>query len=223
MLPKDFGQAFCEIASTNPISKSLLEVESLKEEMILDFIEYETKAARSLNFEKWFKKFHDFGIKSNEPLVELYIHGFLSNRTNETHSHFSKTVNDTYYNGLLNRLETIYPDETFTEQYRNELVVHTNSINKDGFKFSPTLWVIIALLVLVVLFGYRFFNKKRKQSTIVFTPQEQKIINGILAKKSNKEIASELFISLSTVKTHVNNIYKKAGVSSRSELQKRLG
>jgi DNA-binding CsgD family transcriptional regulator len=37
-------------------------------------------------------------------------------------------------------------------------------------------------------------------------------------KKSNKEIASELFISHNTVKTHINNIYKKLAISNREEL-----
>jgi len=40
----------------------------------------------------------------------------------------------------------------------------------------------------------------------------------ILQGKSNKEIANELFISLSTVKTHITNIYNKLKVSSRQEL-----
>jgi DNA-binding CsgD family transcriptional regulator len=37
-------------------------------------------------------------------------------------------------------------------------------------------------------------------------------------RKSNKEIADELFVSESTIKTHLNNIYKKVGVKSRGEL-----
>ncbi|HDZ13708.1 MAG TPA: response regulator transcription factor [Pricia sp.] len=37
-----------------------------------------------------------------------------------------------------------------------------------------------------------------------------------------KEIANELFISLSTVKTHITNIYGKLKVSGRQELLRRF-
>ena len=37
--------------------------------------------------------------------------------------------------------------------------------------------------------------------------------------KTNKEIGSELFISVSTVKTHINNLYKKLNVTSRDEVK----
>ncbi|KAA3625575.1 MAG: DNA-binding response regulator, partial [Flavobacterium sp.] len=32
-------------------------------------------------------------------------------------------------------------------------------------------------------------------------------------------IASEMFVSVSTVKTHINNLYKKLKVSSRDEVK----
>ncbi|WP_099546353.1 response regulator transcription factor [Maribacter sp. 4G9] len=48
--------------------------------------------------------------------------------------------------------------------------------------------------------------------------QERNIRYLILEGKSNKEIANELFISLSTVKSHISNIYSKLRVSDRREL-----
>jgi DNA-binding NarL/FixJ family response regulator len=48
------------------------------------------------------------------------------------------------------------------------------------------------------------------------TQKELSILTQIAAGKSNKEIASENFVELSTVKTHINNIYSKLGVNNRN-------
>lgn len=39
----------------------------------------------------------------------------------------------------------------------------------------------------------------------------------VIAGKSNKEIASELFVTEKTVKFHITSMYKRAGVSSRAQ------
>jgi DNA-binding CsgD family transcriptional regulator len=54
------------------------------------------------------------------------------------------------------------------------------------------------------------------------TDREHEIIQWVIQGKSNAEIASQLFISLSTVKTHLHNIYKKIGVDSRYDLLARI-
>lgn len=48
------------------------------------------------------------------------------------------------------------------------------------------------------------------------TPSEAKILQEIVAGKSNKEIAYNLKISENTVKTHIKNIFDKLGVSDRT-------
>lgn len=50
------------------------------------------------------------------------------------------------------------------------------------------------------------------------TEREQEVLQLILAGKSNKEIASALFVTESTIKTHARNIYSKYDVGSRAEL-----
>ena len=50
------------------------------------------------------------------------------------------------------------------------------------------------------------------------TVREQEVLQLILSGRSNREIAAALFISESTVKTHVRNIFSKYDVSSRAEL-----
>ena len=54
------------------------------------------------------------------------------------------------------------------------------------------------------------------------TDREREIILKVVQGKSNADIASELFISLATVKTHLHNIYKKIGVDSRYDLLARV-
>jgi DNA-binding CsgD family transcriptional regulator len=54
------------------------------------------------------------------------------------------------------------------------------------------------------------------------TDREREIILKLIEGKSNATIASELFISLATVKTHLHNIYTKMGVESRFDLLARV-
>ena len=54
------------------------------------------------------------------------------------------------------------------------------------------------------------------------TEREREIILKVVQGKSNADIASELFISLATVKTHLHNIYRKIDVDSRYDLLARV-
>ncbi len=57
----------------------------------------------------------------------------------------------------------------------------------------------------------------RKQSDApALTPREQEILHLIAAGKSLPEIAKELYLGLTTVKTHVQHLYEKLGVSDRA-------
>ncbi len=51
--------------------------------------------------------------------------------------------------------------------------------------------------------------------------KEWRVYRHILHGQSNDEIAGAMFVALSTVKTHINNLYKKLGVRSRSEAMAR--
>ena len=50
------------------------------------------------------------------------------------------------------------------------------------------------------------------------TPREKELVELIYSGKSNKEIAEILFLSESTVKTHIYNIFRKMEVKSRVEV-----
>ncbi|MGE6259839.1 response regulator [Heyndrickxia sporothermodurans] len=49
------------------------------------------------------------------------------------------------------------------------------------------------------------------------TPREREVLSSLVRGLSNKEIAQELFISERTVKIHINKIFKKMNVKSRSQ------
>ncbi len=55
-----------------------------------------------------------------------------------------------------------------------------------------------------------------RMSGQALTAREQNVLERIVAGRSNKEIASDLDISEATVKTHVNNLLGKLGVSDRT-------
>lgn len=219
-------QALCDIISTNSKSDLLLQVEGLKEEMIFDFTDFRSETNQKLNSKKWFSKFQETGKEWNEPLAELYIYDFLSDKRNETYGYYLQDVaSNQYYDNLLVRLQTAYPNTFFTDQFEAEIVTDAQlaQFNKNGL-FS---WKWILGILLALSLGFNFFlfsrlNKTRKTKINglldKLTPQEQKIVDFILEDKSNKEIASSLFVSHSTIKTHINNLYKKLEVSSRQEI-----
>jgi DNA-binding CsgD family transcriptional regulator len=68
--------------------------------------------------------------------------------------------------------------------------------------------------------GTRLGYNDNKVSEIFqnLTSQERKILEQIQDGKRNKEIAEVLNVDISTVKTHINNIYKKKGVRTRTDM-----
>lgn len=220
------NQALCTIASTNSKSSIFLDIQALKDEMIFDFTDQVSASGIQLNSRKWFQRLQEFAKASNEPLAELYVYDFLSDRKNETHAYYIEDVNrNTYYGELLNRLESTYPNAPFTRQYKNELNgdILSQSASAASSPGFPWKYVFFGIGVLVIAFiiyvGFQRVKRQKKDSRLdMLTAQERNILDKISEGKSNKEIASELYISLSTVKTHINNLYKKLGVSSRDEI-----
>jgi len=61
----------------------------------------------------------------------------------------------------------------------------------------------------------------REDLLALLTSKEILILRLLAEGKTNKEIAAAQFIELSTVKTHVNNIYAKLSVGNRKEARSR--
>jgi two-component system nitrate/nitrite response regulator NarL len=57
---------------------------------------------------------------------------------------------------------------------------------------------------------------RKQDNTPALTRREQQILRLIASGKSLPEIAKELYLGLTTVKTHVQHLYEKLGVSDRA-------
>jgi DNA-binding CsgD family transcriptional regulator len=62
----------------------------------------------------------------------------------------------------------------------------------------------------------------RRGSAGELTPSERRVADLVLAGKTNREIASELFVTVHTVEKALTRTYAKLGVHSRTELARRL-
>ncbi|SHJ33993.1 regulatory protein, luxR family [Maribacter aquivivus] len=229
--PTSFAnEALCEITSTNSKSSTFLDIDVLKEEMAFDFNDFRSDANRKLNSKKWFSTLQDFGENLDEPLAELYIFNFLSDKRNDTYNYYLKDISKTnYYNELGERLIAKYPDVAFTNLYLNEIAIDQQLTNGNTPKSNFWKWLLLALLLLSISLNVYFVFKQRNTSRNLqndslakLTEQEHNIVQQILENKTNKEIAAAMFISISTVKTHINNVYKKLEVSSRDEIKQRF-
>lgn len=224
------NQMFCSVNSNNINSNVFFKIDSLKELMLYDFGNYRSKASRQLNNKKWFHTLQEFGESLNEPLAEIYIYSFLSDRSSDLYEYYRKDLKtNTYYDELLERLLASYPNTSYTNQYKTEITSDkylSNTTEVTTFSWHYILFVLLGISIWINLFfWYRIKRTKKKEDKELInqlTQQEQKILALIMQDKSNKEIATEMFVSISTVKTHVNNMYKKLGVQSREEAKQLL-
>ena len=100
----------------------------------------------------------------------------------------------------------------------------------------PFIAVVLALLIVLIAIIWLRIEKQKTQLLIKniqdssmhkssllesklaeLTLRQREVLGLIVKGKSNKEIITELNIELSTLKTHINQIYKILGIKSRKE------
>ena len=94
---------------------------------------------------------------------------------------------------------------------------HGNGVN---YLLFVGIFLFIFSFILLIVKHYSK-NEIKVNNRTTLTPKENEVLLLIEKKYSNKDIANELFISVSTVKTHINNIFKKMKVKKRSDLMKK--
>ena len=223
----DLTQIFCDVEYTNSNNIALSHIDVLQEDLLSNLQFSKSDLQRTNIYKKHFKVLQDFGKTFNEPLAELYTFYLYANDNSISKDFYLKDLKkSTYYKELLYKLDEKYPDTTYTNKYRNTL--ENSQYLTQGKKppFKLIAFAVSFLLLLSLVFNYFQIRKKKKQAIVevkkidykkVLTTQEQKVFE-LMLDNPNKEIANLLFVSISTIKTHINNIYSKLGISSRKEI-----
>ncbi len=140
-----------------------------------------------------------------------------------------------FYLDFHERFQRQFPQSSYLINYNellNRLVRFRNTVCRiPDSEFKTRNWIIaiegmiIALLLAVIIWLMLKVRKlKQKQALSILpslidtlTQTEKDVLELLVNGLTNKEIAVEKHVELSTVKTHLNNIYKKLGVLNRNE------
>jgi DNA-binding CsgD family transcriptional regulator len=181
----------------------------------------------SLEFEVFVREF----VKSSpNALVGLYALYHIDNKDTD----FLR--NSEFYFDFQKELEKQFPGTAYTQDYSdllNELIGFREFVCempgvqpkwKDQLIIAESIFIFLLLIVIVWFFvtqkkNSRNSNGNESQLNLYdsLTSKQQEILQLLGEGKTNKEIAQELFVELSTVKTHINNIYRQLNVGTRKE------
>jgi DNA-binding CsgD family transcriptional regulator len=139
-----------------------------------------------------------------------------------------RTDKQTFVLGLL-LFATFGCGETFIgliDMLRNPTAIRATERN---FIFSSIPYALYGIFIIYYFLRYYISPPQVTEgpsdtflAKYSITEREREIILEVIQGKSNADIASELVISLATVKTHLHNIFTKTGADSRYDLLARV-
>ena len=123
------------------------------------------------------------------------------------------------------RLKEEWPDHQYTLDYNRKMRYYDYDDSNTSSIYQYIAGGLGVLLFLSQIYIYilkrRFYNDDAPDQKEILieqlTTQEIKILQLISGGHSNKEIASQLYIEVSTVKSHINKLYAKLHVKNRQE------
>lgn len=141
---------------------------------------------------------------------------------------------------LIKEIKTVCPQTALvlvTEHESPDLVINSLTVGADACVEMTSPGYLMRILELVCRGGIMVFPKSVKSQMLKMvnmserlspslveemTDREKEIFTLLIAKQTNKEISRELFISESTVKSHVRSVLQKLGVKNRIELKETM-
>ncbi len=218
----DLSQMFCSMKFTRLQNIAISKIDSVQESLLINLHDTKSDGQRKVIYKNYFQKLKKYSQSFNEPLIELYTYHIYSDNKSFTRPYYLTDIKHSdYYTNLLKRLKQKYPKSDYSQQFQQDLAK-----DKVQFKNNKTsFWIPIlaTLLAISILLNMLFIKQKiKKKKTVdyktILSAQEQKVFELMHQKLANKEIAEQLFISVSTVKTHINSIYTKLSISSRKDI-----
>ena len=173
------------------------------------------------NYESYKLRYHVFDPMSvhkmqNRQEKIIFLRDYLAPKTLESTE---------YYKKYLSKDDTHHIADMFFRQQGR--IIATICIHRDSFMPAFTdadneiLVPVQEFLEYALNNIYQPFRISQREFLICsyhFTDRETDVIELLLKGADNKAICDELNIKLSTVKTHIENIFKKTGASSRTQL-----
>ncbi len=152
-----------------------------------------------------FEKLRSIADTCANPLVALYA--LYKSKFDRNYS-----VNQQFYKNFLAKWR--HEKSTYFTEFRKKIPYSRS----EGFGLLIFACFLSLAVGYMACLTYIKVLKKKRNLIENLSVQERKIFALLLEGKSNKEISENLMIGLSTVKSHVNNIYSKLDVKSRKDV-----
>lgn len=192
----------------------------------------QTKAKRDFIKQDLDQYIKEFVLVNQASLVGLYALCHIEEKDTDF------LQNSAFYLDFEEGLKKEYSRSSYTAEYSEllesligfrEMVCEIPGVRpkwKDQLLLAQAFLIVLLLIVIVLMYSHLKRKKSdpisnegqdQKNAFMNLTKKEQEILQLLAGGKTNKEIALKLFVELSTVKTHINSIYKQLKVQNRSE------
>ena len=213
---------FSSETNTNAIDNQLKEYKDYVFKLRKEFIEFQNREMINQPASQMLVELKSYIFqKKAHPLISLILIGTLPP------SAIKEDLKDDpkFYSQLQDNLNSYYGSSFYAIQFKDLLV----DLNKEETQQELTYYkrltygLVVLCILLIVALAFSILrikqirNKNYEVTDFNLTSQEKTVAELMIENKTNKEIASELFISLNTIKTHIRNLYAKLEVSNRGE------
>jgi len=136
-------------------------------------------------------------------------------------SKFSYTQETAIFQKVYDELQSPHTKSNYHSSLGKLINIHEfDSLNTMA---NWSLWLLLLSIGINIILVWNLIKNRKGSKQVLpnldqLTSKEREVLDLITANKSNKDISSMMFVSDATVKTHINNIYRKLNVNSRKQV-----